>query len=274
MNEETLDLRELRGLVATVVLTGSVTPEYAECREELRAFNMKHGFENVEYRTFQAQLVEQGRDNAVQHALNEDYAYLLQIDADATFAPDTLLQLLRTAYGAVPHADVVGAYSQLKHEPFLPTIDTGTGTWEPHYPGEGVLEVIRTGGHCLLTKTPILRKLGPPWFRTRKTLRPIDALTEVDNYARVKLDGRNPLRESGAWRTLSDAARSEAGGSSDAIGEDSAFCDAVKAVGGRIYVDTNIVTGHVARRVIQPDDLRDAMRDRERAVRLACGVVE
>ncbi|NIV29482.1 MAG: hypothetical protein GWN58_08215, partial [Anaerolineae bacterium] len=117
---------------------------------------------------------EHGRDEACNHALQNNYDWILQIDADAApIPPGSLERILNVAYVQQPDADVVGAYCQLKHPPFLPTIDTGTGTWEQIFPGEGVLEVMRTGGHFLLTKVPSLRRFGPPWFRTRLGMRPI-----------------------------------------------------------------------------------------------------
>ncbi len=263
MEAETLEhLQNLRGCIATVVLSGAVDEYYAQAREDLRSWNDKNGFVNVEYLTVSATLVEPGRDSILEHALKQDppYDFVLQIDADAAPIPqEALAQILYSAYIEAPDSDVVGAYCQLKHKPYLPTIDTGTGTWEPIFPGEGLIPVIRTGGHFLLTKTGILTKFGPPWFKTRRTMRPIDALTEVDNYARLKLHGENPLRESDAWEDLQTRAREEGGGVVSTAGEDSGFCDALKAVGGKIYVNTNLVIGHVAKRIIKPSDLKDTL---------------
>lgn len=272
-------LRGLTGLVSTCVLTGNVMEEYAACLAEMRVWCVTNGFTKIEWRVEHAQLVEHGRDAALAHALNpnpaasaKSYDWCLQIDADATFAPDTLFRMLHTAYVSVPDSDILGAYSQLKGAPYLPTIDTGTGTWEAHFPGEGVLPVIRTGAHCILIKTPILRRFGPPWFRTRLAFRPVDALREVDNYARIKCDGRNPLTENPAWETLLSAAKKDAGGIESAVGEDSGFADSVKAAGGMIYVDTDIITGHVAKRNITPDLLKEAMDAKERRLRAAVGI--
>jgi len=269
---EILDhLKSLRGCVATVVISGLVDDAYAQAFSDLRSWNDRNGFHAVEYITVSATLVEPGRDSILEHALDPKgdgseapYDFSLQIDADAApIPPDALARILYSAYVAVPDSDVVGAYCQLKHPPNLPTIDTGTGTWEPIFPGEGLLPVMRTGGHFILVKTGITARFGPPWFKTRRTMRPIDALTEVDNYARIKLDGENPLREVEAWEKLEQAASGEGGGIVSTAGEDSGFCDAVKAVGGTIYVDTNLVIGHVAKKVITPNDLRDAMKSRE-----------
>lgn len=274
LSEASLALRDLRGLVATVVISGFVDEHYAVCHEEMRAWNIENGFASVEYRKFDAKLVEQGRDSAVAHALSEGYDYLLQIDADAApFSPNSLAHVLTTAYITIPAADVVGAYCQLRGEPYLPTIDTGTGTWEPHWPGEGILPVIRTGGHFLLTKTPLLERMGAPWFRTRLTQRPIDALAEIDNYARVKLHGKNPFADTPEWKELMRHARLESQGEISGVGEDSGFCDRALANGARLYVDTGIVVGHVSKRTLLPEQLTEALQLRERTLDLLCGVL-
>jgi hypothetical protein len=269
-----VDLTQFKGLVSTIVLSGTVHEEFAMCRENMRAFNIEQGFTRVEYRNFNAVLVEHGRDEALQHAVNERYDWCLQIDADATFPPDALARILQTAFVTVPNSDVVGGYAQLKHAPFLPTIDSGSGTWEPIFPGEGVLPVIRTGAHFVLVKPRILSRFGPPWFRTRRSMRPIDALRDVDNYARIKLDGANPLSELDAWQRLMDEAKGEAGGTESPVGEDSGFCDALKAAGGAIFVDTNLVIGHLSKRLVTPQMLKEAKDEEMARYRAAVGVYE
>ena len=155
----------------------------------------------------------------------------------------------------------------------LHTIDTGTGRWEEHYPGEGVLPVIRTGGHFLLTKTSAYRRFGPPWHRTRLAARPIDALAEVDNFARQHLSGENPFRALPAWDTLTQRAKEASGAGPSSVGEDSGFCDALLAAGGKIYVDTDLWVGHVAKHVITPDMLKRELDLRRSRTRAACGVL-
>jgi hypothetical protein len=231
--------------------------------------NAQHGLQ-CEYRVFPCQLVESGRDAICQHALAESYDYVLMYDGDSVFPADALLRLLHTAFVTHPDSNVVGAYAQLKGS-FAPTIDLGSGTWEPIFPGSGVLPVIRTGGHFLLVKTPILRRFGPPWFRTRQALKPIKALAEVDNYARCKLDGENPFSEREEWGQLVDLARKESGAESS-VGEDSGFCDQAKAAGGRIYVNTDVVAGHLETRVIQPSDLKERLDARDLRLRQSCGI--
>lgn len=267
-----MNIKDLKGVAASVVLTGTVTEEFSQCWTEMRAYCVENNFRNIEWVFQQAPFVEFGRDQVCAHALNEKYDYVLMADADATFRPDALHALLHTAFVDQPDADVVGAYAQLRHKPHLPVIDTGTGTWEPHFPGEGVLKCIRTGGHFLLIKTTALRKFGPPWFATRQTMRPVDALREVDNFARINKDGKNPFADSPSWKELMDKAQEEKGGVSSQVGEDSGFCDALAAVGGNLYVNTNVVTGHVSKFTINSSHLRDEIKKRDRLAPLSVGV--
>ena len=223
MTEE-LDLQKLPGLIANVCLTGLVTQEFGANLRELRSWNDRNGFHKVEYVDFDAKLVEAGRDAAVSHALANGYAWLLQIDADAApFPPNSLAVLLQDAFVDYPDADAVGAYCQLKGDIPLPTIDTGTGTWEEWYPDSGVLPVIRTGAHFLFTKVSAFQKMGdPPWFKTRSTPPTIQAFGEIDNFSRTELDGQNPLRGP-VWDGLVQSAIQKSLSETGHVGEDSGW---------------------------------------------------
>lgn len=264
-------ITKLRGLVASVVLTGTVLEEFSSCLMEMRAWCIENGFKNIEWKYFPAQLVEHGRNSVIQHAKNENYDYVLMLDADATFNPMLLQRMLQTGFETVPVSDVVSAYAQLKSPPFLPVIDTGTGTWEPHYPGEGVLECIRVGGHCILLKNSVWQKLNYPWFKTRVTNTPMHALADVDNYARIKFSGKNPFQGT-EWSQLLNEATKEHGGVSSSVGEDSGFCDALKAAGGRIFVNCDIVTGHIHKTSTSPTKLKEELAKQESMLAAAVGV--
>ena len=271
-------IRTLPGLVATVCTTGMVQPEYAQALQDMRSYNDRSEIHKVEYQVFDAKLVEAGRDAAAMHALENRYAWILQIDADAApFAPNALEILLFNLFVEYPNLDAIGAYAQLNADIPLPTIDTGTGTWELHFPGEGVLPVIRTGGHFLLTKTIAFQRMGPPpWFRTRRAIRPVEAMREIDSFARCELDGINPFWEDPQWKTLYMSARDKASrGEPEAhVGEDSGFCDRLTASGGLIAVNTNVVTGHVIKDVLTATKLREAMQERLQYSLQICGVEE
>ena len=197
-----------------LVLTsyGSVTMETTRAWAELRSFNDRQGLLNVGYDIIPGGLVEKARNDAVRRALQMGAQWLGMLDADMTFQPDAWLKILQTAYGHTPWFDVVGGYCSLRGEMALPTIDTGTGTWESHYPNSGILEVIRTGAACLLVKRHVFERIPDPWFRMRVPSRPLDFMAEVDNFARIKFDGRNPFRGSQtvrgrSWRNALDKTR-------------------------------------------------------------------
>lgn len=271
------ELRARKGLVATCVLGGQVEADFALAREEMRAWMTAQGFSNISWEVFHCVLVENGRDMAAARALELGCDYLLQIDADAApFAPDSLVRLLDDIYFKLPDADAVGAYCQLKEPPHFPTIDTGSGTWETHFPGEGILPVIRTGGHFLLTKTSAYRRFPAPWHRTRMQSRSTDLLRDFDTFCRTTLGGWNPWAAESEWKRLVDKAAEEAASlpGPKPVGEDSGFCDNLLFHGGQLYVDTDVVVGHITRVQIQPQDLRNQIAHREHRIRLACGIKE
>jgi len=273
-------IADLRGYVATISLTGSVTPQYSSCLMNMARYNDRVGLHKVEYKINHGVLVESARDAIVAHALDPrgdrseaPYDWVLQIDADATFPENLLHLLLDEAYIHRKDAGVIGTYAQHKNHPHLPTIDTGTGTWEEHYPGEGTIPVIRTGCHCFLAKTGVFMKMGPaPWFRTRIAQNPLRAMREVDGHARRHLAGQNPLRDHPEWATLLEAARQHSPLAESTVGEDSSFFDRCRSHGIPVYVATDIVTGHVTNKVIQPADFVDALRKSRTMQRAALGV--
>lgn len=274
-------LNELRGLVATVC-TSDIKPQFAQCMSNMRDWNTRNGFLQVEYKHITATLVESGRDAAVRHMLSPSpgeasYDWLLQIDADATFPQDTLARLLQIAYVTHPHFEVISAYATLKGWPNLPTIDTGTGTWEEHYPGEGVLEVMRTGAHCLLTKEVCFRRLGlkGPWFRTKLHIQPAHAIADVDTFIRTKMHGKNPLTDHDEWATIVNEARACSDGTPyHHVGEDSGFCDRLTSLGGRIAVDTDLPTGHIGTQMFTANTFKDNMTERRLMARQMLGIGE
>lgn len=237
---------------------------------------LRQGLHNIGWEYISGNLVEKTRNEAVQMLLAQPAAqWLLFIDADMVFDFNTLLGVLQTAYKDCLWADVVGAWCPLRGEPYLPTIDTGTGTWEPHEPGNGPLEVIRTGAAFVLAKRHVYERLAAPWYAVRHTPRALETLAEIDNFARIKFDGRNPFQQHPAWDLLLRSAREEAAQSKGAgyVGEDSGFCDKAKAAGFRIVVQTNAVCGHVDTRVIGPNEHRAAIQKRREQMRLAVGVL-
>lgn len=266
-------LKARKGLIASISLSGSVRPEFSEAWADMRSWNDRNGFHGIEYRIENGVLVESARDAVAAHAVREGYEWVLQIDADAApFPPHATAWMLERLFVTHPQLQAIGGYCQLKGPPHFPTIDTGTGTWEEHYPGEGVLPVIRTGAHFIMIKCEVFQRMAPPWFRTRVTPPPLVAMMEVDGFARQRNGGQNPLWNA-EWSNLMEEARaSNPGRGVGPVGEDSSFCDYLTGQGGRIAVDTNLVVGHVGTKIIMPEDFAKAFREQLTSQRQALGV--
>jgi hypothetical protein len=247
------------GLVVTTTY-GPIRHETAHCLMEMRSASEKAGLHNVGWMMVPGTLVEKARNDAVRQMLGafrdpsgtSHAQWLLFVDGDMVFDATALQKILTTAYGTTPWADVVGGYCTLKGELALPTIDTGTGTWESIYPGRGPVEVMRTGAAFLLCKRHVFDRIPQPWFRLRVPARPLDFMAEVDNWARMKMDGSNPFQNlpGQPWEKLVQLASSDPSAVPGTfvpaeVGEDSGFCDRVRNAGMRICVDTDIQVRHL-----------------------------
>ena len=236
---------------------------------------------NVQWTFVPSALVDRARNQAVVQFLQQQPAlgWLLFVDGDAVFQPDALTRLLMTAYGEYPAVDVVGAYCTLRGDPNLPTIDTGTGTWESVLPGQGVIEVMRTGSAFILLKRHVFERVPGPWYGTRNPPRAIDALAEVDNFAHTKFDGRNPLAETAEWKALlrcalDDPASHQPQNIAAFVGEDSNWCDTLRFHGMTILVNTDVEVHHVDRIVRSAADHRKFVKEQEQGMRRLVGVLK
>lgn len=277
MSEQTIQVPP--GLIV-VTTYGPIRHETAQCLLEARSFAERNGLGNVKYQMIPGTLVDKARNEACRMALKSGAGFLFFVDGDTTFEENAIVRMVQTAYGELPFADVVGGYVPLRGDLALPTIDDGTGTWNSWYPNSGTVEVMRTGGAFLLIKRHVLEALSDPWFRMRVPARPIDFLHEVDNFANIKFDGRNPFRglPGEPWEKLEKCARDDPAVVAEnftpvEVGEDSGFCDRVKAVGMRIFVNTDIACGHVDSRVLTGADHRKAMDAAAQTQRQLCGLL-
>lgn len=265
-----------------VTTYGEIKSETVQCWSDMRSYSERVGLLNVAWPIVRGTLVEKARNDAVRQMLGlfeKTAQWILFVDGDMTFEPNALHRILETAYGRCQWADVIGGYCSLKGDLALPTIDTGTGTWESVYPGHGPVEVMRTGAAFLLCKRHVFDRVPEPWFRVRVPARPIDFMAEVDNWARMKWDGKNPFRglPGQPWEKLEQLAQTDPSAQKGAfvpaeVGEDSGFCDRVRNAEMRIIVDTDIEIGHLGSIVVNADVHRKKMREFERTALLAVGV--
>ena len=256
---------------------GSITFETAAALMEMRSFCETNGLKPA-WNWVPGTLVDRARNQAVvQFLAQPNLGWLCFVDGDAVFKPDALVRLLVWAYGEGSWADVVGGYCTLRGEPYLPTIDTGTGTWESHLPQQGPMEVMRTGSAFIVLKRHCFERVPGPWYGTRNPARPIDALAEVDNYAHQKFDGRNPLTMYPEWQSLLKCAKDDPSTQrkhdlAAFVGEDSNWCDTMRFHGLRVVVQTDVEVQHVDRVLLSAADHKKATQRRERNVKLLVGV--
>lgn len=267
--------------MCVVTTYGQITGETAQCLMDMRSRCEAEGLRNILWKMIPGTLVEKARNEAVRQSLAAGCQWLLQVDGDMIFQPDALLRLLATAYRDFPNAHVVGGYCNLRGDMGIPTVDTGTGTWESWYPNSGVVDVMRTGAAFLLVKRQVFEGLSDPWFRMRVPFGPfVHVLAEFDNLCRIKFDGKNPVREQMPefWGKLEGCVMDDPSSRPGTfvpveVGEDSGFCDRVKAAGFTILVDTNVVIAHLDKKVITADDHRKAMQRAKLEERQMLGVL-
>lgn len=256
---------------------GQIRVETAMCLAEGRLHMAQRGMP-IQQAHFGGALVDKARNDACRALLaNPNLGYLIFVDGDMTFPVPALAQLVQSAYTHAQWADVLGGYCVLRNGA-IPTIDTGTGTWESHFPGGGVKEVIRTGGAFLLVKRHVLERVAQPWFACRFPMRWLDALAEIDNFARTKFDGANPFRDlpGQPWERLTEIASADPQSAGPTVGfevgEDSGFCDRVRAAGLRVAVDTDVEIGHIDTQVLTGATHKERMDKRELESRQLCGI--
>lgn len=275
--------------VCAITTYGNITAITHQCLSDMRSHADRMGLHNINWMTASGILVDKCRNDVCRAMLKTPSQWLLFIDADMQFKPELLEILLRTAYAdpQTSHFDIVGGWCPLRGHPYLPTMDCGSGQWESRDANCGPAEVMRTGGACLLIKRHVLERMEFPWFGVRPAPRALDMIFEVDNYARIKFDGKNPFAGS-QWDALLQCAQQDAANQrNDAIakgnmqpgwefagvGEDSAFTDKAKALGFRIVVQTDAVCNHLEQRPITPELHVDAIKEVVRNQALACGVI-
>lgn len=270
-------MAEFQAPVGLIALTspGSIRVETSMSLIAGFQFSQKAGLV-VQPQHFGGSLVDKARNDACRALLGSQAGYVLFVDGDMTFQPDAFVKLVHNAYAVSPHFDVLGGLCHLRGG-CIPTVDTGTGTWESHFAGSGTLEVIRTGAAFLLVKRHVLERMPPPWFAIRFPMRRLDAFYEVDNFARTKTHGVNPFRGP-EWDRLVSLASSDPESASNRppnyeIGEDSGFCDRAKAQGFRIGVDTDLEVKHLDTMVLDSAEHERRMSEMKRQSRLLHGVL-
>ena len=259
-----------------VTTWGSILPDTCHALLSTRAYCERNGLNNIQWQFVQGTLIDKTRNHAMRDMLNSPAQWLLFVDADMSWSDEAVHQMLDAAYRTHQWVDVLGAYCSLRQPPHLPTMDTGTGTWESHFPGQGVVDVMRTGAAFLLIKRHVAERVPDPWFALRVPVRPLDAIAEVDTFCRTIFDGTNPLRGD-YWDAMVRSARTHPSTAENPyvageVGEDSSFCDRVTGRGMRIAVHTDVIVRHWTTEAKDWRDHKKAMDESMRQQRQLAGV--
>ena len=258
---------------------GQITVETTFSLVNMAIRAVKMGLDNIAWAGVSGLLVDKTRNECGADILKSKAEWLWFIDGDMQFDPILIDQMLGAAFQDCKWADIIGGYCNLRGWPYLPTIDTGSGQWEPHDANIGPIEVIRTGAACLLVKRHVFEKMAYPWFGVRPASQPIDNLAEVDNFLRTKYDGQNPFASDPKWQKAcaiaAENSRQTMGAHESqrlhSVGEDSNFCDKAKALGFRIVVQTNAICRHIDKKIIGPADHAEALQKGHENERLLVG---
>jgi len=148
------------------------------------------------------------RNNICEAAEQQGCTHIMFLDTDMTFPPDTIEKLL------AHDKDIVGGLYFERYHPYKPAVfwkhPDGSGDYAlPHHIPYGELmecDALATG--CMLIKMDVFKKLSKPWFEYR--------VAEYGSKKEIKF-----------------------------YSEDIVFCERVKELGYKIFVDTSIECGHL-----------------------------
>lgn len=160
-------------------------------------------------------LIYSSRNELARQAIEGGYEYVLWLDSDMVFDPDTLCRLMLDLEDG---RDIVSGIYFRRVRPFAPVLFSrleieGKTCWSEGvetYPDE-LFEIAGCGFGCVLMRTAVLREIyetdGPIWF--------------------------SPIGN---------------------VGEDCAFCIRARAHGHRIWCDPAVKCGHVGHNIITEED--------------------
>ena len=177
-----------------------------------------HWPDNVDKRFIQGSILTLQR-NALIAAMRGEW--ILFIDDDMVWEPDAVTRLVKRFHELGEQGlevDILGALCFRRGHPFNPTLYMRKGDGQGPYTflenwGTDVVEVDATGMAFALVSLKCLERLGGP----------------LPPYEERANSERHP--DYFQWR--------------GAMGEDLRFCQDVKALGGRVFVDTTIQTRHI-----------------------------
>ena len=172
--------------------------------------------------------IAQARTGVADKALELGFDYILQLDGDAQFPPDLIRRFMEDLEGGPkglgPRRDIVCALAYQRKPPHLTCAFEMAPGGLLGAPLEGIehtglRRVDVSGFHCSMIRTSVIQRM------------------------RDGLKG-----ELGA--DVVAGTRTYYGGFDNKLGEDFAFCINAKKVGVEVYVDTDLISGHIGDAVV------------------------
>lgn len=227
-------VKENQSTVKRVLVTSFHPEEFTRVRFMDDFVNMKAvGGYAFNFLRCQRVPIAMARNQVADIAVDQGYDYLLQLDDDATFPPDVIRRLL------AHQKPFVAALAYQRKPPHLTCAfevgDDGLlGKPLEGIEHTGLRKVDVTGQHCTLTHTSVFKKLraGAPEAHG------VPALPGTRHYF--------------GWM------------SEVKVGEDFAFCLNCKKLGIPIYVDTELITGHIGAPIVVDENYKRAFMEQRR----------
>lgn len=133
-------------------------------------------------------VISENRNNITEEALKQGVDWVLYVDDDQIFQPDTLMRLLAA------DKDVISAHYIQRQYPFNPVImetelPNGKWIWKQLRPDEtGIITCAAAGAGCLLVRRKVLEALEPPYWRLGQ-ISPASWGDDLDFCKRVRAAG-------------------------------------------------------------------------------------
>jgi len=187
------------------------------------------GFNNILPIVSPRNVVHLGRAEIVKKAIMYGAEYLMFLDDDMIIPEDTLIRL------ASHNKEFVSALAYKRNEPYFPCAFTGRdpkGAWLPDTRlRQGLIEVDVTGLSCCLIKMDVIKKI-------------------------LKTKEKQIFKRGGLFYF-------------NRFGEDFNFCEELKKMGIKIWVDSNLVIDHLGRRLKINDQTYLSYTQQQEAIKQA-----
>lgn len=195
---------------------------------------------NIGISNLEGSMITKSRNDLVQIAINANFDYIMWIDTDMVFPPDSLMKLL------AHNKDIVGS-TYNKRVPPYETLGRLKGEAPVDLLRGGLREAELLPGGFLLVKVDVYRKMRWPWYFETYQWPGENGVDALKNYLRDNFNAHAPedlmatLDDSPIAAWLNDVhAKESANNPWRYFSEDVNFCRKAIKNGNRIWCDLNI----------------------------------